>query len=142
MTAVIAVTINPEDNSLLVKAKEGADGGTDICIQAVTGTGEERRLLATNRVWVEVRSEYDVLAPQQLLDDNSELWAGQQLDLSGLRVLHYTDVAEVPQVREDVRFRLVEPDENKWYVKKNVSDGAADFPVLYRKTADDADIIL
>lgn len=29
---LIDVTINPEDNSLLVKAKEGADGGTDICI--------------------------------------------------------------------------------------------------------------
>ena len=111
-SSLIDVTINPEDNSLLVKAKEGADGGTDICIQAVTGTGEERRLLATNQVWVEVRSAYDVLAPQKLLDDNSELGAGKQLYLSGLKVLHYTVGAEVPQVREDVRFRLVEPDEN------------------------------
>lgn len=141
-SSLIDVTINPEDNSLLVKAKEGADGGTDICIQAVTGTGEEKRTLATNQVWVEVRSAYDVLAPQKLLDDNSELGAGQQLDLSGLQVLHYIVGAEVPQVREDVRFRLVEPDENMWYVKKNVSEGATDFPVLYRKTADDADIYI
>ena len=103
-SSLIDVTINPEDNSLLVKAKEGADGGTDICIQAVTGTGEERRLLATHQVWVEVRSAYDVLAPQKLLDDNSELCAGKQLDLSGLQVLHYIVGAEVPQVREDVRF--------------------------------------
>lgn len=141
-SSLIDVTINPKDNSLLVKAKEGADGGTDICIQAVTGTGEEKRTLATNRVLVEVRSAYDVLAPQKLLDDNSELCAGQQLDLSGLQVLHYIVGAEVPQVREDVRFRLVEPDENMWYVKKNVSEGATDFPVLYRKTADDADIYI
>ena len=141
-SSLIDVTINPKDNSLLVKAKEGAEGGTDICIQAFAGTGEERRLLATNQVWVEVRSAYDVLAPQKLLDDNSELGAGQQLDLSGLQVLHYTVGAEVPQVREDVRFRLVEPDENMWYVKKNVSEGATDFPVLYRKTADDADIYI
>lgn len=141
-SSLIDVTINPEDNSLLVKAKEGADGGTDICIQAVTGTGEEKRTLATNQVWVEVRSAYDVLAPQKLLDDNSELCAGKQLDLSGLQVLHYIVGAEVPQVREDVRFRLVEPDENMWYVKKNVSEGATDFPVLYRKTADDADIYI
>ena len=139
---LIDVTIDPEDNSLLVKAKAGADGGTDICIQAVTGTGEEKRTLATNQVWVEVRSAYDVLAPQKLLDDNSELCAGKQLDLSGLQVLHYIVGAEVPQVREDVRFRLVEPDENMWYVKKNVSEGATDFPVLYRKTADDADIYI
>lgn len=145
-SSLIDVTINPEDNSLLVKAKEGADGGTDICIQAVTGTGEERRLLATNRVLVEVRSAYDVLAPQKLLDDNSELWAGQQLDLSGLQVLHYIDGAEVPKVREDVRFRLGEldekPDENMWYVKKDVSEGATDFPIVYRKTADHADIYI
>ena len=141
-SSLIDVTINPKDNSLLVKAKEGADGGTDICIQAVTGTGEEKRTLATNQVWVEVRSAYDVLAPQKLLDDNSELCAGKQLDLSGLQVLHYIVGAEVPQVREDVRFRLVEPDENMWYVKKNVSEGATDFPVLYRKTADDADIYI
>ena len=140
---LIEVTINHEDNSLLVKAKEGADGGTDICIKAVTGAGEEKRTLATNKVWVEVRSAYDVLAPQKLLDNNSELWAGQQLDLSGLQVLHYTVGAEVPQVRkEDVRFRLVEPDENMWYVKKDVSEGAADFPIVYRKTADDADIYI
>ena len=91
---------------------------------------------------VERISAYDVLAPQKLLDDNSELGAGKQLYLSGLKVLHYTVGAEVPQVREDVRFRLVEPDENMWYVKKNVSDGAADFPIVYRKTADDADLYI
>ena len=141
-SSLIDVTINPKDNSLLVKAKEGAEGGTDICIQAVAGTGEERRLLATNQVWVEVRSAYDVLAPQKLLDDNSELGAGKQLYLSGLQVLHYTVGAEVPQVREDVRFRLVEPDENMWYVKKNVSEGATDFPIVYRKTADHADLYI
>ena len=141
-SSLIDVTINPEDNSLLVKAKEGADGGTDICIQAVTGTGEERRLLATNQVLVEVRSEYDVLAPQQLLDDNSELCAGQQLDLSGLQVLHYKAGAEEPSVREDVRFRLVNPDENMWYVRKYVSEGAEDFPIVYRKTAYSADLYI
>ena len=145
-SSLIDVTINPEDNSLLVKAKEGADGGTHICIQAVTGTGEERRTLATNQVWVEVRSAYDVLAPQKLLDDNSELGAGKQLYLSGLKVLHYTVGAEVPQVREDVRFRLGEldekPDENMWYVKKDVSEGATDFPIVYRKTADHADLYI
>ena len=58
------------------------------------------------------------------------------------RYWHYIVGAEVPQVREDVRFRLVEPDENMWYVKKNVSEGATDFPVVYRKTADDADIYI
>ena len=145
-SSLIDVTINPKDNSLLVKAKEGAEGGTDICIQAFAGTGEERRLLATNQVWVEVRSAYDVLAPQKLLDDNSELGAGQQLDLSGLQVLHYIVGAEVPQVREDVRFRLGEldekPDENMWYVKKDVSEGATDFPIVYRKTTDQADLYI
>ena len=140
---LIEVTINHEDNSLLVKAKEDAEGGTHICIQAVTGAGEEKRTLAKNQVWVEVRSAYDVLAPRKLLDDNSELWAGQKLDLSGLQVLHYTFGAEVPQVRkDDVRFRLVEPDENMWYVKKNVSEGAADFPIVYRKTAYNADLYI
>ena len=138
---LIDVTIN-KDNSLLVKAKEGAEGGTDICIQAFVGTGEERRLLATHQVWVEVSSEYDVLEPQQLLDDNSELCAGQQLNLSGLKVLHYKAGAEEPSVREDVRFRLVDPDENMWYVKKAVSEGAEDFPIVYRKTAYDADLYI
>ena len=138
---LIDVTIN-KDNSLLVKAKEGAEGGTYICIQAFVGTGEERRLLATHQVWVEVSSEYDVLEPQKLLDDNSELGAGQQLYLSRLQVLHYTVESEAPSVRKDVRFRLVEPDENMWYVKKDVSEGATDFPIVYRKTAYDADLYI
>ena len=141
---LIDVTIDHEDNSLHVTAK-GKEGRTDICIQAVTGTGEEKRTLATNQVRVEVSSAYDVLAPQKLLKDNSELWAGQQLDLSGLQVLHYTDGAEVPQVRKDVRFRLGEldekPDENMWYVKQDV-EGATDFPIVYRKTADHADLYI
>ncbi len=139
---LIDVTINQDDNSLLVKAKEDVNGATEICIQAVTGTGEDKEVLAQNKVRVEVRPAYDVLEPQELLEEGNELLVGQQLDLSNLQVLHYTSEKDEPSIRKDVRFRLVDPDENAWYVKKSESDGAADFPEVYRRTADNTQLTI
>ena len=133
---LIEVTINDEDNSLTVKSKENVNGETQICVQAVTDSGSEKVVLDQVKIWLAVGPDYDVLMPLEL-DEDQDLQAGQQLDISKLQVVHY-ETGKEPVVREDVRFRLIDPDENAWYIKKSEAADDSGLPEIYRRTAETA----
>ncbi|MBU5480817.1 hypothetical protein [Blautia sp. MSJ-19] len=121
-----------DGHELTALAKDGP-WGTDVYLKATTLSEDgTRNEVAFYDIWLAVRSEYDVLYPENIENINT----GEVLDLNAcdLRVEHIQE-NEDPYEREDVTYEF-EYDTNQW--TNEAEEGQ--LPVLRRKTADGTQI--